>query len=129
MILAIDPGTAKFGLALFNEQQKAIQHFISTRSNLIEALKNLLKKYPIKTFVIGDSAFGKVLLNELSELGLGVKLTLISEKFSTREARNRYWQENQPKGWRRLIPRSLLSPPTPIDNYAALILGERYFKS
>ncbi|HKM17981.1 MAG TPA: pre-16S rRNA-processing nuclease YqgF, partial [Limnochordia bacterium] len=31
-----------------------------------------------------------------------------------------------PRGWRRLLPVSLQTPPVPIDDYVAVILAQRY---
>jgi hypothetical protein len=30
-----------------------------------------------------------------------------------------------PRGWRRFVPRGMLLPPRPIDDFAALLIAER----
>ena len=37
--------------------------------------------------------------------------------------------EHRPKGIARLIPKGMRTPPEPIDDYAAVILAERYLKT
>ena len=51
---------------------------------------------------------------------------IVNEYRTTDEAKKRYWQENPPKGIRRLIPRGMLVPPVPVDDFAAVIIGEKY---
>jgi hypothetical protein len=39
-----------------------------------------------------------------------------------------YWQENPPKGLKKLIPLGMLVPPVPLDAYAAVILVRRFLE-
>ena len=55
-----------------------------------------------------------------------ISVKLVDEKFSSTRARARFFQENPPRGIRRLIPRGLLTPERPYDDYVALILAEDY---
>jgi hypothetical protein len=59
----------------------------------------------------------------LAELGPPVRL--VDEYETTRRARELYVAEHPPRGWRRLVPRGLLSPDRPIDDYAAILIGRR----
>jgi hypothetical protein len=79
--------------------------------------------------IIGKSAFGKEIEKELSRMELRTNLIFVSEENSTLEAQERYWKDNKPKGLWRLVPTTLRVPPGPVDDYAAIILGERYLKS
>lgn len=78
------------------------------------------------TVVIGQGAFGRELAQELPA---HLNLSFVSEQDSTWQARRRYWRANPPAGWLKFIPTSLLVPPVPYDDYAAIILGERYLRS
>jgi len=129
MILAVDPGSEKCGLALLNLNANLIERKIISRENAAKSIAAYLAQYAVSTLVVGQSPFGKDLEKELSKMELKTNLIFISEKFSTLAARKRYWQENQPKGLWKLIPVSLRTPPAPVDDYAAQILGERYLKS
>ena len=45
---------------------------------------------------------------------------------TTMNARRRYWRENPPGCLARLVPEGMRLPPRPIDDYAAVLLAERY---
>ena len=119
MILAIDPGKDKCGLAVLDEDAKVIECKVIKRSELLAWISGR----NFSSIVIGQGAFGRELSKELPS---NFNLVYISEKDSTRRARERYWQENPPSGWLKLVPASLRVPPVPVDDWAAVIIGERY---
>ncbi len=51
---------------------------------------------------------------------------LVDERYSSLEARERYWQMYPPTGLARLIPKGMRVPPRPVDDIVAIILIERY---
>ena len=53
-------------------------------------------------------------------------VTLVDEYRTTEEGRRLYWAENPPRGWRRLVPRGLLTPAVPVDDFAAVALARRF---
>jgi RNase H-fold protein (predicted Holliday junction resolvase) len=125
VILAIDPGSEKSGLAVLDEDQKILHRSVALNADLAKALPPLLTAYRPSAIVIGRGHYGRQLAQELSNLNL----VFVSEKDTTWLARRRYWTENPPTGWRRLVPTSLLFPPVPVDDWAAVIIGERYLAS
>lgn len=126
MILAIDPGREKCGIAVLDRKGKVLERGVLSRKEIKSSIYHLLAKHIISTLVIGRSAFGKELEKEISGMNIQSNIVFVSEKYSTLEARKRYWKHHPPKGLLRLIPTSLLTPPVPIDDYAAVILGERF---
>ena len=44
---------------------------------------------------------------------------------TTLQARERYWEHNKRRGWRRFFPSTMFLPPEPFDDFVALILAER----
>lgn len=128
MILAIDPGTEKCGLAVLDAAARVLEKRICSRLEVSEEVSGLVLKYRIHTLVVGDSTGAKNLKKTISRLDLNASLVFVPEKNSSWEARKRYFAENPPRGLLRLVPSSLLAPPAPIDDYAAVILGERYLK-
>jgi hypothetical protein len=50
----------------------------------------------------------------------------VDERYSSLEARDRFWQMYPPKGFYRLIPEGMRTPPRAIDDIVAIILIERY---
>jgi RNase H-fold protein (predicted Holliday junction resolvase) len=126
MIIAIDPGKDKCGLAVLDRNKIILERKILPREHVPNALPYFVAKYGITTVVVGRSSSGKELERELFKTDLRINVIFVSEKYSTLEARKRYWKENRPRGLMRLIPTSLRVPPVPVDDYAAVILGERF---
>jgi RNase H-fold protein (predicted Holliday junction resolvase) len=58
-----------------------------------------------------------------------VPITLVDERNSTLEARDRYWQMFPPKGLQKLIPQGMRLPDRPIDDIVAILLIERHLQS
>ncbi|MFA5840385.1 MAG: Holliday junction resolvase RuvX [Candidatus Margulisiibacteriota bacterium] len=128
MILAIDPGSEKCGVALLDENGILVSKQIVSRQNVITSIRSLITQYSIAHLIVGKGAFGQTLEKELTKNITTLDIIFIDEKNSTLEARKLYWQTNPPKGLWKFIPTSLRVPPMPIDDYAAQILGERYLK-
>ncbi len=128
MILAIDPGKEKNGLAVLNRKGNVLGQEIVPQKEIKESILHLLSKHTISVIVVGRSVFGRELEKNLLRMELKNNIIFVSEKNSTLEARRRYWSDNRPKGLWRLIPTTLRVPPVPVDDYAAVVLGERYLK-
>ncbi|MEM9486231.1 MAG: resolvase, partial [Cyanobacteria bacterium P01_F01_bin.116] len=64
--------------------------------------------------------------HELSRLKDAPNVILVDERYSSLEARDRYWEMFPPKGINRLLPQSLRSIPRSIDDIVAILLIERY---
>ena len=58
----------------------------------------------------------------------GLPFALVDEHETSLQARARFFVDFPPRGWRRLIPRGMLLPDRPIDDYAALLIAERYLR-
>lgn len=58
-----------------------------------------------------------------------IPIVFVDERYSSLEARDRYWQLHPPKGLTRLVPQSLRSIARPIDDVVAIILIERYWQT
>ena len=54
---------------------------------------------------------------------------LIEEKFSTLGARKKYFETHPPRGIFKFIPLSLRVPPDHYDDFAAVLLAEKYFRN
>lgn len=129
MIIAIDPGKEKCGLAVLDYSGYIVEQSILPRTETASRVAACASKYGVSTLVVGQGSFGRQVEKELAKLDLQTNIFFINEKDSTRQARKRYWQKNQPKGILRLIPTSLRVPPVPVDDHAAVILGERYLRN
>ncbi|GAB6137348.1 RuvC family protein [Halanaerobaculum tunisiense] len=127
MIIAVDPGKDKCGVAVVEEDLTVKQQEVVARAKLGANLAALQTKYQGAELVIGDGTKSQEVTTELA--AICPQISLVDESHSTLEARQLYWQENPPTGWRRLIPLSLQTPPDPIDDYVAIILANRYLQS
>jgi hypothetical protein len=69
-----------------------------------------------------------MLMSALSPIFPHLPIVAISETNSTLEARELFWQQHPPSGWRRWLPRSLQTPPCAIDDFAAVVIARRFIQ-
>lgn len=125
MLLAIDPGTQKCGLAITNGQAEVLTKLIVPAEKLKEVAGSLIRKFPINTITIGDQTNSKVMREMLKSFNLPI--IMVDEGGSSVEGKYRYLKENT-KGLARLIPIGLRIPQKPYDDYVAVILAERFIR-
>jgi len=130
-IAAIDPGREKCGVALMTCEGAVVERQVVARQEALAHLERWVERYPVTTVVLGDRTGSRSFAKEIEASGLSqrVKVCFVDEHLSTLAARERYFKEHPPRGWRRLLPRSLQVPPVPVDDYVAVILGERYLEA
>ena len=126
-ILAIDPGREKTGIAILKNSD-VLEHKIINSEELVQIIKSLLEKYIIKTIVMGNGTSSKKKYDLLKQEFIDRDIVLINEYRTTDEARKLYFQENPPKGWKKLIPLGMQVPPVPVDDYADIVIGRKYLK-
>ena len=127
MILSIDPGSDKSGIAIYDPENGAvILHQVILTEGFSECLAKFLSSYPIDYFLLGDGTFSKRFSEQLKKLAPEYPIMLIDEAYSTLEARNLYFQLYPPCGWRRIIPVSMQTPEKPFDDLVAVVLLKRY---
>ncbi len=142
MELGIDPGRAKVGFvfvegesllasgvvpkALFGDFVRIVtaQSWRSLALWLLEGDASSLEGRRIGVIVIGGGTGTEDVRAELERAGFSV--VVVEEAFSTLEARSLYWKLHPPRGWRRIIPLSLLVPPRDLDDLAAWVLVLRF---
>ena len=126
-ILAIDPGREKTGIAILKNSD-VLEHKIINSEELVQIIKSLLEKYIIicQQYPLPCSSQKKYDL--LKQEFIDRDIVLINEYRTTDEARKLYFQENPPKGWKKLIPLGMQVPPVPVDDYAAIVIGRKYLK-
>jgi RNase H-fold protein (predicted Holliday junction resolvase) len=124
-VLAIDPGRSKCGLAVVS-QEGVLVHAVVGLKGLRPELQRLVERFAPDALVIGGGTGSEQAVRAAS--GLGLPVHRVDERLTTLQARSRYFKDHPPRGWRRLLPRGLLVPPEPYDDYAAVLLGERFFQ-
>ena len=132
VILAVDPGRQKCGIAVLQDgaPPTCVHREIVATTSVVETVLLLVQAHGVTTIVVGDATGSRFVFDSLRGiLSDSLPVESVSEQNTTQEARKLYWEENPPKGWRRLLPPSLSLPPRPWDDYAALILGKKRLNS
>ena len=128
LILAVDPGRDKCGLALIRSDRTIIEKAVVPASAVGEAVARILHANPEAVLVMGDRTAAAETAAAL-RAGLHVSPRLVDEHRSTEQGRRRYFRDNPRRGWRRLLPVGLQTPPRPYDDYVAVVIAERYLDS
>jgi RNase H-fold protein (predicted Holliday junction resolvase) len=132
-VLAIDPGNVKCGLALVRREESgeiaSIWRSICQTEALEDALDEARKIAPLSMVIVGAGTRSRAIVQRVREKMPGIGILVIDETETTLQARERYWEHNPRRGWRRLLPSTLQTPPQPIDDFVALILAERVLKA
>ena len=122
-VLAIDPGRDKCGIAVLSPQGDILLHEIVPTGALETRVSELAAEYAPR-IIMGDGTTSAATTARI-EAQVGA-VTLVDEYRTTEEGRRLYWAENPPRGWRRLVPRGLLTPTVPVDDFAAVALARRF---
>lgn len=128
VVLAVDPGSAKCGVAVVASPPLTIaRRCIVPTPELIEAVGKIVAACPrIDAIIMGDGTGSQRLAKALQEAHADRRFEIVDEFRTSEAARCRYCRENPARGWRRLLPRGLRAPEEPYDDYAAVILAERW---
>ena len=132
MILGFDPGRDKCGIAVMAEDSRVAYHAVVAAAEAIATVLSLCQQFEISTIVMGDQTTSKrwkeTLEAEIVEHQPQKPIVLVDERYSTLEARDRYWTLYPAQGIRRLMPQRLRRIPRPIDDVVAIILIQRYLQ-
>ena len=128
LYLGIDPGRSKTGLALVDGVGRIVKLHIAESQNIDNEIVEFIKNSCPVQIVLGNGTNSRNICEVVQKVLPDVLVTVVEEAHSTEEARTLYWQENPPKGLKKLIPLGLLVPPVPLDAYAAVILVRRFLE-
>lgn len=128
VILGFDPGRQKCGLAIVGVDRTLHYHEVVDASSVVEHIEQLRQVYPISLIVMGDQTGSELWKQELGRLKQGPNVILVDERYSSLEARERYWEMFPPRGLTRLLPKGMRAVPRPIDDIVAILLIERYLR-
>lgn len=127
-LLGFDPGRIKCGLAIVGLDRVLHYHKVVAVESVPRTIQNLRSTYSVSSIVMGDQTGSQRWKAELAALPNAPRITLVDERYSSLEARDRYWEMYPPQGLGKLMPQSLRSIPRPIDDIVAILLVERYLK-
>lgn len=126
-VLAVDPGREKCGLAVLDAAGQVLVREAVARGQVVARAAELAACLAAPRVVVGEGTGGEQVASELRQRGLTV--SLFPETNTTLRARELYFLDNPPRGWRRLVPRGMLLPPGPVDDYAAVLIGQEFLAS
>ena len=129
VILGFDPGRQKCGLAVMGLDRCLYYHQVVPAAEAIATIQTLQQQYPISFLVMGDQTTAKEWRQQITaELTDPLRIMPVDERYSTLEARDRYWQMYPPQGLAKLLPQGIRTLPRPIDDIVAILLIERYLE-
>lgn len=128
-VLAIDPGTAKMGMAIVrrdgDSQTKALWHEVAPPEYVVSKIHEAYSAAPFEMIIVGSGTGSGQVLRLIREHLPSMAILVVDETNTSLQARERYWEHNPRRGWRRLLPATLQVPPEPVDAFVAQILAER----
>jgi RNase H-fold protein (predicted Holliday junction resolvase) len=125
-ILGFDPGKDKCGIALMGGDRALLYHQVLPTAQVISQINDLSQQYNVTRLVMGDQTTSKQWQQRLTTALPDLPIFLVDERYSSLEARDRYWQMYPANFLTGLIPQGMRQPPRPIDDLVAIILIERY---
>ena len=141
IIVAVDPGRDKCGLAVVTSDLELVLKEIVSRNEAVHKVLRLAGIYEAHKVVIGDRTGSREFASEIKnarlrhstssdkQQQLPLEIIFIDEHKSSVEGRRRYLLAHPLRGLGSLIPISLRTPDKPFDDYVAVILAERFFQS
>lgn len=106
--------------------RKVIFQEVVLSTEAIAKVGHLLEIHPISLMVMGDQTASKQWKLEIQSAFPDLRIITVDERYSSEEARQRFWQIYPAKGLMKLVPKGMRSPDRPIDDIVAAILIERY---
>lgn len=128
-ILGFDPGKDKCGIAVMKETGSLLLHKVVNSDEAIATVQTLVSQYQVNLLVLGNQTTAKIWQAKIKAALGELPVVLVDERYSSLEARDRYWQMYPPRGFQKLIPEGMRLPPRPIDDLVAILLIERYLET
>ncbi len=126
--ISIDPGREKTGIAILSLSGSVIWHDIVNSEYLTDEIKNISAEYDTDLLIIGSGTSSKQKQQLIKKNLPSLNIVVVDEYRTTDEARKLYFADNPPQGLKKFIPLGMQTPPVPVDDYAAIVIGRRYLK-
>ena len=140
IIVAVDPGRDKCGVAVVTSNLELLSKEIVPRDEAVHRVLDLAKKHQAHKVVLGDRTGSREFAGEITKARMRCSASVdrqrhplpeiffIDEHKSSMEGRRRYLLDHPLRGLGKLIPVSLRTPGEPFDDYVAVVLAERFFQ-
>ncbi len=125
-LLAVDPGHTKSGIAVISGSGEVLYHDIIPSSMLGETVDVIARSHNATTILVGDGTTAEQAIVQIAQFCSRDRIVCVPEAGTTLEARARYWSDNPPGCAMMLIPAGMRIPPRPVDDYAAIVIADRY---
>ena len=126
MYLGFDPGKDKCGLAIVSPDALPMRHDVIASEQALETVQVWCQEFEIAALVLGDQTGSKHWRASIQAMLPDLLIQTIDERYSSQQARDRYWDFYPAMGFQKLVPRGMRTPPRAIDDIVAIILVERY---
>ena len=127
-LAAVDPGREKCGFAVLDAEGAVLCQKVIETLNLEREIADMYARYAFTTLVLGNGTTSKEAKERIEEMLPDLRVVLVDEYRTTDMAKRAYWQARPPRGWRKLLPVSMLVPPEPVDDFVAVILARRFLE-
>ncbi|MGF1499195.1 MAG: pre-16S rRNA-processing nuclease YqgF [Elainellaceae cyanobacterium] len=129
IFLGFDPGRDKCGLAVMGGDRQLHTHQVVPAEQAIAQVQQLCQAFSITQIVMGNQTTAADWQAQIEVALTDVPVALVDERYSSLEARDRYWEMYPPRGLQALLPQSLRPIRRPIDDIVAILLIERYLNA
>ena len=134
--IAIDPGRDKTGVALVLSDGSLLDKLILESCHIGIYVQRTYEQYQTDGYHVyiacgngtKHDAVMQCVKEALHQKELSCDIALVDEYNSTQEGKRLYWENEERTLWKKWIPVSWLTPPRPVDDYTAWIIGKRFWK-
>jgi len=128
VVMAIDPGREKCGVAITDIDGKILLKKILPTDSLKVEIMELINQFSPAFLILGKGTFSGEVRKKLEGISGNFTFRMVDEKHSTEKARKKYFKDHPPRGIWKFIPLGLQVPPEPYDDYAAQVLAEEFIR-
>lgn len=125
LLLGFDPGRDKCGLALVRDDGQIICNKVVSSEQVLPTIQQWYTNNQVDKLIMGNQTTSQTWRQQLHNGIPNLVIQTVDERYSTLQARDRYWELYPPRGIMRLLPKGMRLPPRPIDDIVAIILVER----
>ncbi len=126
VVAAIDPGREKCGVAMVDEDGRVLDQAVVVTVQLADELAARANKFQPERILLGNGTTSHDAEETVRTALPDIPVEIVDEYRTTDDAKIAYWKAHPPTGWRRFIPTGMQVPPTPVDDFVAVILAQRY---
>ncbi len=126
VVIAVDPGYAKCGVAAVSSGGEVLARAIVETDRVGLTAAAMMHTHDASVIVLGGRTGARRVWELIHAADPALTIAQVEEHMTTLEARERYWRETPPGCLMRIVPKGMRVPPEPVDDWAAVVLAERY---